>query len=81
MPWTPIANLPPGALRRTRAQMNKAVFRINDETFHCGVCVTDLQDGEACRCVAFVLGELISVHRGAGNVLVFDRIGGGGRHL
>jgi hypothetical protein len=81
MPWTPFPSLPPEALRRVRAQMDKAVFRINDDTFHCGVCVTDLHDGEACRCVAFVLGELVPVHRGMGRILVFDRIGGTGRHL
>ena len=61
--------------------MSNAIFRINDETFHCGVCVTDLHNGEACRCVAFVMGELVPIHGGMGHVLVFDRIGGNGRYL
>jgi hypothetical protein len=81
MPWTPFPDLPPEAQRRARAQMSSAVFRINDETVHCGVCLTDLHEGETCRCVAYVLGELVSVNGGMGPVLVFDRIGGNGRYL
>ena len=81
MPWQRPSDPPPDFMARVRAQREHAVVRIDAETWHCGLCATDLHDGDRCESVEIVNGDPVSVWQGWGRVRVYDAPGQDGRAL